>query len=100
MSGRDRSSRRLRGLELGYWLAPGVRSDPDSDDTRTRTDYAFLLRSADGAVTVAHDTHEFGLFPRALWLRVLADAGFRPRSVAEVTSEDRLPREIFVGTRV
>jgi SAM-dependent methyltransferase len=75
-------------------------SDPDSDDTRTRTDYAFLLRSADGAVTVAHDTHEFGLFPRTLWLKVLADAGFRPRSVAEVTSEDRLPREIFVGTRV
>jgi SAM-dependent methyltransferase len=75
-------------------------SDPNSDDTRTRTDYAFLLRSADGAVTVAHDTHEFGLFPRALWLDVLADAGFRPRSVAEVTSEDRLPREIFIGTRV
>jgi SAM-dependent methyltransferase len=75
-------------------------SDPDSDDTRTRTDYAFLLRTADGTVTVAHDTHEFGLFPRALWLTVLADAGFRPRSVAEVTSEDRLPREVFVGTRV
>jgi trans-aconitate methyltransferase len=75
-------------------------SDPDPEDTRTRTDYAFLLRTADGAVTVAHDTHEFGLFPRALWLKVLADAGFRPRSVAEVTSEDRLPREVFVGTRI
>jgi trans-aconitate methyltransferase len=75
-------------------------SDPDSEDTRTRTDYAFLLRTADGTVMVAHDTHEFGLFPRALWLTVLADAGFRARSVAEVTSEDRLPREIFVGTRI
>ena len=75
-------------------------SDPDSDDTRTRTDYAFLLRTADGTVTVAHDTHEFGLFPRALWLTVLADAGLRPRSVAEVTREDRLPREVFVGTRI
>jgi SAM-dependent methyltransferase len=75
-------------------------SDPDSDDTRTRTDYAFLLRTADGTVTVAYDTHQFGLFPRALWLTVLSDAGFRSRSVAEVTREDRLPREVFVGTRV
>ena len=75
-------------------------SDPDADDTCTRTDFAFLLRTADGTVTVAHDTHEFGLFPRATWLKILSDAGFRARSVAEVTSEDRLPREVFVGTRV
>jgi SAM-dependent methyltransferase len=75
-------------------------SDPDPDDERTRTDYAFLLRTAEGTVTVAHDMHELGLFPRALWLKILADAGFQARSVAEVTSEDRLPREIFVGTRV
>jgi hypothetical protein len=49
---------------------------------------------------VVHDTHEFGLFPRVLWLRVLTDAGFRTRSVAEVTTENRPPREFFVGTRV
>jgi hypothetical protein len=30
---------------------------------------------------------------------VLADAGFVARSVAEVTTEDRLPREFFVGRR-
>jgi hypothetical protein len=59
-----------------------------------------MLRAADGSVRVVHDTHDFGLFPRALWLQVLVDVGFRARSVAEVTSEDRLPREIFVGTRV
>jgi hypothetical protein len=35
-----------------------------------------------------------------LWLKVLTDAGFRARSVAEVTNDDRLPRELFVGTRV
>jgi SAM-dependent methyltransferase len=75
-------------------------SDPDPGDTLTRTDYAFLLRTADGAVTVVHDTHEFGLFSRSLWLQMLADAGFRARSVGEVTSEDRAPREFFVGTRV
>jgi SAM-dependent methyltransferase len=75
-------------------------SDPDPGDTRTRTEFAFMLRAADGSVQVVHDTHDFGLFPRALWLQVLVDVGFRARSVAEVTSEDRLPREIFVGTRV
>jgi SAM-dependent methyltransferase len=75
-------------------------SDPDPTDTRTRADYAFLLRETDGSVKVVHDMHEFGLFPRALWLRVLTDVGFRARSVAEVTSESRPPREFFVGTRV
>ena len=51
-------------------------------------------------MTVVHDRHELGLFPRALWLKVLTEAGFRARSVAEVTNDDRLPRELFVGTRV
>ena len=75
-------------------------TDPDPSDTRTSTDFAFLLRTPDGSVTVVHDRHELGLFPRALWLKVLTDAGFRARSVAEVTNDDRLPRELFVGTRV
>ena len=74
-------------------------TDPDPADSRTRTEFAFLLREADGSVRIAHDTHELGLFPRDLWLRVLQETGFRPRSVAEVTSEDRLPREYFVGVR-
>jgi SAM-dependent methyltransferase len=90
--GRDASDG--RGARYLSWSI-----DPDPGDTRTRTDYAFLLRTADGIVTVAHDTHEFGLFPRALWLQVLSEAGFRARSVGEVTSEDRHPREFFVGTR-
>jgi SAM-dependent methyltransferase len=73
--------------------------DPDPGDTTTQTDYAFLLRAVDGTVSVAHDTHVLGLFPRELWLRVLTDAGFTARVVAEVTNEDRLPREFFVGSR-
>jgi SAM-dependent methyltransferase len=75
-------------------------SDPDPDDMRTRTEFAFMLRAGDGSVQVVHDTHDFGLFPRGLWLQLLTDVGFRARSVAEVTSENRLPRELFVGTRV
>jgi len=83
-----------RGVRYLEWS-----TDPDPDDTRTTSEFAFLLREADGTVRVAHDTHEFGLFPRALWLKVLAEVGFRARSVAEMTTEDRLPRELFVGTR-
>jgi SAM-dependent methyltransferase len=96
------------GTEHGGHDAPdgrGVRylewsTDPDPGDSRTRSEFAFLLREADGTVQLAHDAHEFGLFSRAQWLQVLADVGFRARSVAEVTSEDRLPREVFVGTRL
>ena len=40
-----------------------------------------------------------GLFPRELWLRILTETGFEARSVAEMTTEDRLPREFFVGRR-
>jgi SAM-dependent methyltransferase len=74
-------------------------TDPDPNDCTTVTDYAFLLREADGTVRVAHDSHVLGLYPRELWLRILTETGFVARSVAEVTDEDRLPREFFVGTR-
>ncbi len=74
-------------------------TDPDPSDTTTVTEYAFLLRDTNGSVQVAHDTHTLGLFPRELWLRVLREAGFVARSVAEMTDEDRLPREFFVGVR-
>ena len=74
-------------------------TDPDPADNTTTTEYAFLLRSPDGTVQVAHDTHVLGLFPREVWLRVMTEAGFDARSVAEVTTDDRLPREFFVGRR-
>ena len=82
------------GVRYLSWSTPAEDSSPT-----TTTQYAFLVRTADGAVSVAHDTHVLGLFPRRLWLDVLEDAGFEARSVAEVTTEDRLPREFFVGRR-
>ncbi len=73
--------------------------DPDPADSWTLTQYAFLLREADGTVRVAHETHRCGLFSRATWLRLLREAGFAPEAVPEVTEEDRPPRELFVGRR-
>lgn len=83
-----------RGARYLAWA-----SDPDPTDTWTQTEYAFLLRAADGSVEVVHDTHRTGLFARAVWLRVLAGAGFEVTTVTEHTSEDRTPRELFVGRR-
>jgi trans-aconitate methyltransferase len=40
--------------------------DPDPTDTSIATEYAFLLRSADGAIEVVHETHHLGLFGRAV----------------------------------
>jgi SAM-dependent methyltransferase len=73
--------------------------DPDPADTWTLTEYAFLLREAAGSVRVVHETHRTGLFSREVWLRLLADAGFSAQAVTEQTTEDRAPRELFVGHR-
>ena len=47
-----------RGVRYLSWS-----TDPDPADATTTTDYAFLLRSPDGSVQVAHDTHALGLLP-------------------------------------
>lgn len=73
--------------------------DPDPSDTSVRTDYAFLLREAEGSVRVVHESHLTGLYPRARWLELLAEAGFEPRAVAEETTDDRPPRTFFVARR-
>jgi SAM-dependent methyltransferase len=73
--------------------------DPDPADSWALTEYAFLLREADGTVRAAHETHRTGLFGRETWLRLLAEAGFAPEAVREETTEDRIPREIFLGRR-
>ncbi len=78
-----------RGLRYLEWVW-----DPDPADHTYLTDYAFLLRAADGSIEVAHERHVEGLFARADWLQWLADAGIAARG-----SRDPFGREIFVGTR-
>lgn len=50
--------------------------DPDPSDTIIRTDYAFVLRSADGVTEVVSDTHVTGIFPTATWVEGLLSRGF------------------------
>jgi SAM-dependent methyltransferase len=74
--------------------------DPDPLDSTCTVDYAYLLREADGSVRVEHDRHLQGLFPRATWLRLLEEAGFRARAVPVDHSElEPGTYELFVATR-
>lgn len=74
--------------------------DPDERDSWTQVDYAFLLREADGTVSAVHETHRCGLFGRGEWLAATAEQGFDARRVEEITSDDRDPRDFFVGYRL
>ena len=84
--GHDGPARGLRYLEWTW--------DPDPTDTLITTDFAYLLRDADGSVTVEHDHHVCGLFARADWLRLLREVGFEPDVVV-----DAYRREVFVAKK-
>jgi trans-aconitate methyltransferase len=73
--------------------------DPDPDDSWVLTEYAFVLRPADGSVRVVHETHRTGLFSRKRWLDLLTEAGFEPEVVTERTEDDRTPRVVFAARR-
>jgi len=68
--------------------------DSDPTDTTVVTLFAYVLREADGSVRMLDDRHVEGIFPRATWLRLLADVGLR----ADVWV-DGWEREVFVGVR-
>jgi trans-aconitate methyltransferase len=68
--------------------------DPDPSDDTYLVDYAFLLRETDGSITMVHDRHQEGLFPRACWLEWFREAGLPAR-----TSLDQWRRDVFIATR-
>ncbi|MCI4354563.1 MAG: class I SAM-dependent methyltransferase [Thermoplasmata archaeon] len=78
--------RSLRYLEWTF--------DPDPSDTTVVTLFAYLLRAADGSARALDDRHTKGIFPRATWLRLLGEIGFRADA-----SVDAWDREVFVGVR-
>jgi SAM-dependent methyltransferase len=68
--------------------------DPDPTDTTYVVDFAILIRDGRGRARVEHDRHVLGLFPRARWLRLMRDLGFRASVV-----RDRNVREAILGRR-
>jgi SAM-dependent methyltransferase len=73
--------------------------DPDPSDTAVVTEYAFLLREADGTVRTLTESHRTGLFRRKLWLRLLERCGFEGTRITEQTDDDRVGRDVFIGKR-
>jgi SAM-dependent methyltransferase len=89
--GHDAPDRAMRYLQ---W-----RSDPNPFDSTYVVDFAYLLRLPGGAIDVRHDRHVCGLFPRATWLGLLEDTGFRTKAVP-LEHEGRPPgAEAFLGVR-
>ena len=84
--GHDGPGRALRYLEWCY--------DPDVNDTTYVVDYVYVLREGSTQLSVEHDRHVCGLFARAEWLRLLAEAGFAARVVV-----DPYERELFIGKK-
>jgi ubiquinone/menaquinone biosynthesis C-methylase UbiE len=69
--------------------------DSDPSDTTYTVDFAYLLREGSQPLRVVHDTHVFGIFPRAKWLELLRAAGFEPRAAA-----DPWGREVFICGKI
>ncbi len=90
--GSDAGSRGLRYLEW-RWV-------PESSRETYVTDTAYVLRDENGKVEIVHDRHTMGLFSRAVWLDLIAAAGFEPRAVPfEHSSYGDAGHEVFLGLR-
>lgn len=83
--GHDGNGRALRYLEWQF--------DPDPTDSTYQVYFAFMLR--EGAdIHIEEDRHEFGLFARSDWLRLLRRVGFQARCVTDPSGFD-----IFIAIR-
>jgi hypothetical protein len=86
--GHDGEGRGLRYLEWTH--------DADPIGTTFDVDFAILLAEQGKAPRLVHDPHRFGLFSRATWMRLLAEAGLTPRVVQSFEGDER---DFFVGVR-
>lgn len=94
--GHDATDGSGRGLRYVEWVR-----DPDLTDGRYVMEMGYLLLHGDGAVQAVHDRHVLGVFSRATWLRLLADAGFTPQLILDDHEEiwDAGGGELFIGRR-
>ena len=89
--GHDVGERSLRYLKWDW--------DPDPTDTTYITDFAYLIREGD-EVRCEYDRMIMGLFSREVWLRLITDVGFQPRSVLfEPSKTESAGNEDFLGIK-
>jgi SAM-dependent methyltransferase len=72
--------------------------DPDPTDTTIETIMFYLIRTRDG-LRIELDRHITGLFPRARWLELMGEAGFRAQLCPCAQGDARQPLVLLVGTR-
>jgi SAM-dependent methyltransferase len=88
--GHDGDGRALRYLQWTW--------DPDPSDFTYVMDLVIAMRAGFGELRVEHDRHICSAWPRATWLRLLEEAGFR----AEVRAADHDElegSELFVAVK-
>ncbi len=84
-----------RGIRYLEWS-----TDPNPKDTTCQTDYAYVIREADGTVRVEHDQHITGLFPRATWLQLLSETGFDAEALPfDHSTLEPGAQEIFIAKK-
>jgi shikimate kinase/SAM-dependent methyltransferase len=71
--------------------------DPDPTDTTYVADYTYRLTEMGSEERVIEDRHEFGLFPRSVWLDALSSAGLAASVTPFNHSEVDYTLEVFVG---
>lgn len=82
--GHDDQGRALRFLQWDI--------DHDPTDTEYTVHFVYMLRDSDGTVRTESERHQYGLFPRASWIRWLEDAGCTAH-----TAIGPGKNEVFVG---
>ena len=84
-----------RGLRYVAWTW-----DPDPSDTSIVEDFAYLLREDGKPMRCIYERHVCGLFSREVWLRLLAEVGFRAQQLPFEHSEVQPGTvEMFVGVK-
>ena len=89
--GHDGEGRALRYLEWTW--------DPDPRDTTYRMDLTYMFHEPDGSVRAQIDPHTCGLFPKAMWLKLLRRSGFEVRPVDLRHDERPVGAQGFLGQR-
>jgi SAM-dependent methyltransferase len=90
--GHDGPRRKLRYLAWTW--------DPDPGDTTYCSLMVYVLREENEQVRCVEDLHECGLFAEKDWLKLIAEAGFKPRVMPFEHSEiesDAVP--VFLGLK-
>jgi hypothetical protein len=84
--------RSLRYLEWTF--------DPDPSDSTYVSYMVYMLRRGEDNVRCVLDRHLLGLFSHADWLRLIAQAGFEPRSLTVERNDDEPDTtSIFIGIK-